>query len=167
MIATRYFYLDASALAKRYAPEIGSSVVDHLFARLTLDRLVVFDVGMAEVISILVRKRYSGKLSAHNFSQALIDFRAEITNAAAVRKATADTALVTSAFPLIVQHSINATDAILLRSTLDFTANLRPRGDDLALVASDGRLLRAAQAEGLTTFNPETQTTADLDSLLV
>jgi predicted nucleic acid-binding protein len=78
MSARRYFYLDASALAKRYAPEIGSSVVDHLFARLTPDRLVVFDVGMAEVISLLVRKRNSGKLSANNFSQVLIDFKSEI-----------------------------------------------------------------------------------------
>ncbi|MCI0388839.1 MAG: hypothetical protein MOB07_08755 [Acidobacteria bacterium] len=54
-----------------------------------------------------------------------------------------------------------------MRSALDFAANLRARGDDLVLVASDGRLLRAAQAEGLIVFNPEKQPTADLDLLLV
>jgi hypothetical protein len=59
------------------------------------------------------------------------------------------------------------TDAILLRSALDLAANLRARGDDLVLVASGGRLQRAAQAEGLIVFNPETQTSADLDLLLV
>ena len=40
-------------------------------------------------------------------------------------------------------------------------------GDDLVLVASDQRLLRAAQAEGLVTFDPETQSQADLDALLM
>jgi hypothetical protein len=44
---------------------------------------------------------------------------------------------------------------------------LRARGDDLVLVASDQRLLRAAQVEGLLVFKPETQTTTDLDALLV
>ncbi|MGH9768028.1 MAG: hypothetical protein ACREAB_11385 [Blastocatellia bacterium] len=54
-----------------------------------------------------------------------------------------------------------------LRSALDLAADLRVSGDNLALVASDQRLLRAAQAEGLIVFNPETHTTADLDQLLV
>jgi hypothetical protein len=33
-------------------------------------------------------------------------------------------------------------------------------------MASDQRLLKAAQAEGLATFDPETQSTTDLDALL-
>jgi len=167
MNPTRYFYLDASALAKRYAPEIGSQIVDHLFARLTPDRLIVLNVGIAEVVSILVRKHNTGKLSAGDFSQALLELRTEVTTAAAIKKAAADTPLVISSFPIIIQHSINATDAILLYTAIDFAIDYRARGDDLALVASDQRLLRAAQAEGLTVFNPETQTTADLDLLLV
>jgi hypothetical protein len=36
----------------------------------------------------------------------------------------------------------------------------------LVLVASDQRLLRAAQAQGLNTFNPETQDRAALAPLL-
>jgi hypothetical protein len=43
---------------------------------------------------------------------------------------------------------------------------LRNRGDDLVLVASDLRLLVAAQAEGLFTFNPETQGQAALATLV-
>jgi hypothetical protein len=45
-------------------------------------------------------------------------------------------------------------------------AQLRAGGDDLVLVASARRLVQAGQAEGLTTFYPETQTQADLDALL-
>lgn len=163
----RYFYLDASALAKRYAPEPGTPVVHHLFARLTPDRLVVLNVGIAEVVSILARKRNGRVISRPTYSQAMINFRVEVINEARLQKILPFTALVMAALALISQHSINATDAILLRSALDLAVSLRARGDDLVLVASDGRLLRAARAEGLIAFNPETQTTADLDLLLV
>jgi len=43
---------------------------------------------------------------------------------------------------------------------------VRPAGDDIVLVAFDRRVLRAAQAEGLQTFNPETDTQAYLDALI-
>jgi hypothetical protein len=61
---------------------------------------------------------------------------------------------------------VNSTDALALKSALAFARRLRGTGDDLVLVASDQRLLRAAQAEGLTTFNPETQDHAALAALM-
>jgi hypothetical protein len=62
--------------------------------------------------------------------------------------------------------AINATDAVLLRLAIDLAARLRVDGDDLVLVASDKRLQRAAQAEGLLAFDPETQTETELGVLL-
>ena len=70
--------------------------------------------------------------------------------------------LVTASLPLIVAHSINSTDAVTLKSALAIARKLRAGGGDLVLVASDQRLLRATQAEGLSTFNPETQDQAAL-----
>jgi hypothetical protein len=49
---------------------------------------------------------------------------------------------------------------------LGLAHRLRQHGDDLVLVASDQRLLRAAQVEGLTTFNPESQDFAALSALI-
>jgi predicted nucleic acid-binding protein len=161
------FYLDASALTKRYAPEPGALIIDHLFSRVAPDRIFVLHLGVAEVVSILVRKRNAKILSLKLVSQAFTDFEAEIINQPLTRKLEANADLINAALPLIRRHSINATDAILLRSALDLAAGLRASGDDLVLVASDHRLLRAAQAEGLLIFNPETQTTADLDLLLI
>lgn len=54
----------------------------------------------------------------------------------------------------------------MLRVALDVAHPLRNQRDDLVLVASDQRLLRAARAEGLVTFNPETQDQAALATLL-
>jgi hypothetical protein len=41
-----------------------------------------------------------------------------------------------------------------------------PDGDNLVLVSSDKRLLRASQSEGLPTFNPETDSQTALDILI-
>ena len=56
---------------------------------------------------------------------------------------------------LIETHSLNSVDSIVLRSALEVATLLRKAGDELVLVASDQRLLRAAQAEGILVFNPE------------
>jgi hypothetical protein len=128
--------------------------------------MIVFNLGIAEVVSILVRKRNDKRLSAKVFTQAMTEFSAEVIHAADLRQLAADNALVLAALPLIQTHSINATDAVILRSALGLAASLRGAGDDLVLVAADHRLLKAAQAEGLLTFNPEAQTQPDLDALL-
>jgi hypothetical protein len=162
----RYFDLDASALGKRYAPELGTALVNHLFRNVAPDRLYLFNVGVADVVSILVRKKNGGHISAAMLTQILTDLGTEIIYATGVKKVEADNILVTDALPFIEIHSVNGMDAILLRSALNVADQLRDVGDDLVLVASDQRLLRAAQAEGLLTFDPETQTQADLDALL-
>jgi predicted nucleic acid-binding protein len=162
----RFCFLDASALAKRYAPEVGSVLIDHLLDNVPQDRLYLFNVGMAEVLSLLVRKRNAGQLSAADYSQALVEFGAEIVSSRTLHKVVAGNAMVTAALPLIEVHSLNATDAILLRLALNLATQLRAAGHDLVLVASDQRLLRAAQAEGLLTFDPETQGQVVLDALL-
>jgi predicted nucleic acid-binding protein len=159
-------YLDASALAKRYIPENGSAQVDAILNAVPANRIHVLNVGAGEVMWILVRKRNAAVISVAEFAQAAASFTAEIVSATTVVKASVTSRLVTSSFPLIVAHSINSTDALVLKSALAIARRLRRTGGDLVLVASDQRLLRAAQAEGLTTFNPETEDQAALAALV-
>jgi predicted nucleic acid-binding protein len=160
------FYLDASALAKRYAPEKGFTQVNAILDIVPRHRIRVLNIGTGEVMSILVRKRNAGIISIAEFQQAVASFKAEIVHAGTVARMPVTSRLVTSSFPLIVAHSINSTDALILKSALAIARRLRRAGDDLVLVASDQRLLRAAQAESLTTFNPETQDHAALAALM-
>ena len=90
----------------------------------------------------------------------------QIVTSNILHKVVADNAVVEVALDLIEVHFINATDAIILRLALDLAKQLRAVGHDLVLVASDQRLLRAAQAEGLETFDPEAQSQVVLDALL-
>jgi predicted nucleic acid-binding protein len=151
------FCLDGSALAKRYVPEPGSALVDFLLDNVAEDRIYILNIGMAEVVSVLVRQKNAGKLSGAQFSQALLELDNEVSHSPGKHLLAFDNVVTTNALALIVSHSINSTDAILLRVAMDVDQHLRNRGDTLVLVSSDQRLVRAAQAEGLITFNPENQ----------
>ncbi len=160
------FYFDARALAKRYAPEQGSDLIDHIFEHVPRNRLTSLTLAAAEVASILVRKRNGGRISTAAFARGMAELHTEVLNAAEFETFTATDSLVLAAIPFIEQHSINSVDAVMLLSALDFAAVLRTMGDDVVIVASDLRLLRAAQAEGLTVFNPETDPQSQLDALI-
>jgi predicted nucleic acid-binding protein len=160
------FYVDASALSKRYVPENGSVLVDVILDTVPASRICVLNMGMGEVMSILVRKRNAGLISVTEFAQAAADFKAEIVSVKAITKVPVTTRLVISSFPLIATHSINSNDALILKSALAVARRRRASGDDLVLVGSDQRLLRGAQAEGLGTFDPESQDKAGLAALV-
>jgi predicted nucleic acid-binding protein len=160
------FCLDGSALAKRYVPEPGSALVDFIIDSVPEDRIYLLNIGAAEVVSVLVRKRNAGTLSVADYSQAILELESEVIQSPAKHLLSFDNSVVIDAVAYIMMHSINATDAIILRVALDVAQHLRDQGGDLVLVASDQRLLRAAQAEGLVTFNPETQDQATLATLV-
>jgi predicted nucleic acid-binding protein len=160
------FLFDASALIKRYYPEKGTALVKHLFAQAAPNRFVCLMLGAAEVAAALARKRNSGQLTPAVYAAAMTQLRVEVVDVASFLKLPADNALVKAAISLLDKHPINATDAVLLHTALDLATQFQTVGNGLVLVASDQRLLKAAQAEGLTTFDPETQSQAELDTLI-
>jgi len=162
-----FFYFDASALCKRYVTEVGTPLVNYLFSNITPDRMMCLMIGIGEVISIFVRKRNDGRITASVFTQAIADFQAEVINAPDFECIMTDSIQVMKSWELIEKHSLNATDAIVLRSALDYVSKLKKNGDDLVMVAADSRLIRSAKAEGMNTFNPETDSLETLKTLLI
>jgi uncharacterized protein len=160
------FFLDGSALAKRYVPENGSALVDLILDTVAEQRIYLLNVGYAEVASVLVRKKNAGVLSAATFQQALLALEREVIRSLGKHLLSFDNSVASDAVAFIVKHATNSTDAIVLRVALDIAQFLRVGSDDLVLVASDQRLLRAAQAEGLITFNPESQDQVALATLI-
>jgi predicted nucleic acid-binding protein len=152
-----YFYFDASALAKRYAPETGTDAVNQIFENTALERLMCLTIGATEVVWILVRKRNDGRVSQNFFLQALLNLRDEVIDNPDFTTITVDNLTVIDSIGFIIQHSINSTDAIVLASALQINFELLQRGDKLIFVSSDKRLNRAAQLEGLEVLNPETE----------
>lgn len=152
-----YFYFDASGLVKRYTEEVGSEKVDFLFRNVPLNRLMCLAIGVAEVFSICVRKKNDGRITRHHFEQAVGYLDSEVINIESdFETVPAENLLIWESISLMDTHSINSVDAILLCSALNIATNLRNEMNELVLIASDKRLLRAAHAEGLLCFNPET-----------
>ena len=151
-----YFYFDASGLVKRYTQEIGSDKVDFLFHNVPLNRLMCLVIGAAEVFSICVRKRNDGRITRHHFEQAVGYLDAEVINIESdFQTVPAQNTLIWESIGLMDTHSINSVDAIVLCSALDIATRLRSEKNELVLIASDQRLLRAAQTQRLLCFNPE------------
>jgi predicted nucleic acid-binding protein len=163
----RLFLLDASALVKRYAVEVGTPLLDHLFAQATPARLLCLTLGVAEVAATLVRKRNRGDLTLAAYTLTMAALHSEVLRIGGLVKLAADDPLILHSLPLLERHAINATDAVVLQTALDLAAALRASGNDLVLVATDRRLLQAARAEGVIVFDPETQIQTDLDVLLM
>src|SRR5437879_3023056 len=88
------FFLDGSALAKRYIAEPGTPLLDFLLGNVSAERLVVVNVGFAEVVSVLVRRKNSGILSNVAFLKALNQLGQEIIHALAVSKVETTNSLV-------------------------------------------------------------------------
>ena len=157
------FWLDASAYAKRYVAEKGTQVINYLFACVSLERMVCLFEGGGEIIFVFVRRRNEGKITTTRFNQLREHFETEFTDRDEVEKIFPTEDQITDSWDIIEKHSLNSTDAILLQCALDKANELRIGGDNLVLVSSDKRLIRASRMEGLLTFDPETDTQIALD----
>jgi len=117
-------------LAKPYIPEKGVAHDNAILDTVPANRIYVLNLGMGEVTSILVRKRNAGVISTAEFAQVAVSFHAEIVQAAAITKVSVTSRLIIASFPLIVAHSINSTDAIILKSALQANALTRIASHD-------------------------------------
>jgi predicted nucleic acid-binding protein len=157
---------DASALVKRYYRETGSDMVDAIFASGSGDQMVTTFWGYAETHASLWRKRNRGDISTVFFHSAVTLLRDEVRLGSEWILLTVDDTSVLSGLDLVQRHNLNTADAAILETHLRFVRSQPPDSPTSVLVAADTRLLRAAEAEGLTTLNPETVAAADLPALL-
>lgn len=161
-----FHYFDACALAKRFTQEQGTEVVNELFFLAPRRQMTCLVIGLLEVTSILVRHRNGMRLSPPLFKTAMAQFKAEVIDHGDFRKLSTTDALLYASADLITKHNLNATDSVILRAALELQDALRQDGDELILWTADGRLIRAAEAEGVRAINPEVETILSLHQLL-
>ncbi len=148
-------FWDASGLAKRYYSEAGSETVDAIFQAVPHSDMQVTLWGYAECFAILHRKRNAGSLVSADFTRAATKLQDEVIASNHFGLLTIEDDRVLAGLTFVVRHNLNSNDAAILATYLRFQQSLPPGSPPCLLVAADRRLLRAAEAEGLATLNPE------------
>lgn len=141
------FYVDTSALVKRYHIESGSDQVDRLFADPGA-MFVTANLAVTELTSALGRKCQEGLLTREGLEQILaVVARDVLTDFWLI---DLDRAHISRSQHLILHHHLRTLDALHLATLLSIK-DLHP-----VLVSADVRLLQAASREGINQLNPET-----------
>jgi predicted nucleic acid-binding protein len=156
---------DASGLAKRYAPEIGHQTVNELFVTVARAQMITTVLSYSETCGALVRKRNRGALDAATFTMARSALRVEVIDDPDFGVLDVEFGDILGGIDLIDRHNLNSADASILVSFLSF-AQAQSATNVCILVAADQRLVRAANAEGLKTLNPELIAPADVPAFL-
>jgi predicted nucleic acid-binding protein len=147
------YFLDSSAVVKRYVTESGSDWIRSLSDPDAQNPLIIARIAWVEVLSALARRQREGSLTGDDVAQAIRTFRYDLDMQYQVVEL--DRALAATAGELVVRHPLRAYDAVQLASALRIQTNLEQNGvSGLAFVSADDRLLAIAQVEGLSTDNP-------------
>jgi predicted nucleic acid-binding protein len=144
----RYF-LDSSALVKRYLEEPGTSAVLELFN--PPGQVVVSRLTMVEVMAAAARRAKNGEVSDDLLRRLVSSVEDDFRTVLEVVEL--GMSIVTRAVDLVRMHALRAADGIQLASALA-SAGGPASGATLILVSSDNELNAAAQAEGLAVMDP-------------
>jgi uncharacterized protein len=143
------YFLDTSALIKRYIHEVGSVWTQSIIAPSAGNIIAISELARVEVAATLARRRRDGSLSAAAVSALYTAFLAHTQREYLM--ALLDSTLLTNAVVLADRHTLRTLDSIQLACALYTQLALQ---ELLIFVCADTNLLSAATAEGLTTENP-------------
>ncbi len=148
------YYLDASALVKRYVDEIGSTWVRQITGPRTGDAVLLAEISLAEVAAALAAKqRMPGGITMEQRERALSLFLQDCDTRFLLLPI--DRTVLDRAVELTQNHRLRGYDAVQLASALVAADVLRASAlPPPIFVASDGNLLTAAAAEHLPIENP-------------
>ncbi len=110
----KFFYIDSSALVKRYHREKGTDHVDILFDTLIARKpkcMVTSVWSIPETIAVLNRKKNEGKIGTTKLKEILANLINEIEMFDTI---TIDEERVLVSIPLITEHNLNSADALQL-----------------------------------------------------
>lgn len=153
------YFLDTSALIKRYVSEIGSEWTTHLCQPATENTIIISQATLTEAVASFCRKAREQHLRQHiseaERDQIITKFRGDARRHYNVVRVTS--AVYTQADSLCRTHKLRVYDAIQLACVLKIQTTLAPLGITPTFVSADLELLNIALAVGLGIENPNTQ----------
>lgn len=147
------YYLDASALGKRFLSETGSKWVNGCFDSSAQHLLASSAVCGVEVASALARAHREKRISLLRRNMVLDQVREEMVSR--IRSVRASESVLGLASEFAVTRNLRAYDAVHLATAVQLRSQLVSSGLPAPVfVSADARLLEAARAEQFETENP-------------
>ena len=143
------FFVDTSAVAKRYLTEVGSAWVQTWIEPNAGHVILISDLTSVEMFSLLARKRRENALSETDLAAAQTDFLFHVE--AEYLSVLLDIPVLIQARALVNRHPLRALDSIQLAAAKHASTLLN---EPMTFVSADNNLLTAARIEGFATDNP-------------
>ena len=147
------YFLDSSALVKRYVAEMGSLWIQSLTEPTAGHTLFIARITWVEVLSALARRQREAGAPQQDISSTISQFRYDLDTQYQVIEL--DQTLVELAGELVLRLPLRTYDAVQLAAAWRVQSGLVQAGrPTLSFVSADARLLTMARTEGLPTDNP-------------
>jgi predicted nucleic acid-binding protein len=147
------FFLDTSALVKRYVEESGSEWIRHITEPETGARIVVARISWVEMLSALSRLRREGRLLETIFQDGVHELSRHFSSQYRVGELTIPIAEL--AGELLQQYPLRAYDAVQLATAIKVSRTLSAKqASRFSFVSADKRLLDVTQMQGISILNP-------------
>ena len=147
------YFLDTSAIVKRYILERGQSLLLDICAADHGHDLYISQAALVEVVTTFCRKAHEKSISTEERDELIDAFRQDVQEEYGIRPVT--TVIYTEAGNLCRSHRLRAYDAIQLACALDLLNETRTKqSPEPTFVCADINLLNIAVAEGLSIENP-------------
>jgi uncharacterized protein len=146
------YFVDSSALVKRYVQEVGTPWVRRLTHRGQAHEIYLASITPVELTAAVARRRRGKTLSAPQASSILSRFRKHLAGRYTVLELTP--VLLAEAMRLANSHELRAYDAVQLAAVLELKRQWVDAGISVVLVSADQDLNDAAAVEGLTVEDP-------------
>lgn len=149
------FFIDTSALMKRYALETGSRWVIDRIRPAPQRSVYLSSITVVEIASAVARRQKGGSLTTDEGARAFRRFQFHFANE--YRALNISPHLLRRAAELAQKHQLRAYDAVQLACALMLYDRARSRGiATFVLISSDNALNEAALTEGLRVEDPNT-----------
>jgi predicted nucleic acid-binding protein len=141
-----HYYLDSSALVKRYVAETGTAWVSSLYVVSGGHTLYTVRITGAEIVAALFRRARTGTLAAPDAQAAAIRFKADFHNRYQIVEVTEW--LVDAAMGLAEKHGLRGYDSIQLAAALELqVVRTLASLSSVTFVSADDKLNTAAASE--------------------
>ena len=148
------YFADSSALVKRHASEIGSKWFSQIADTQTGNTIIISRLSITEVFSAFNRRCRELSLSQIDYQKVARDFEDFYRTEYQIIEITEE--ITEKSRELLEKYSLRASDSIQLASALLTNENLKhAKFLELSFLASDQKLLDAANGENLQNDNPQ------------